>query len=497
MENVLSLKEFLDEYGENMAEKVTEELEVIHDPLREREEKLEGVLLGMTKKPFPSQGEIIKACYKSLTTGNKAVYMVCEMGTGKTLMAIAVALMLHRLKGTHRVLVVCPPHLVPKGLRIINMNKLGNCIAGYCVIPIAMKPFGLDFDLCKVLVRNLDSGFVLLLAQLGFDIETRFGRCAPYEIYNDLVADQRPPTPILCNEGKQPVLNLVPLAGSRREMRYAHLQGRFIGKALYAELPQTGSRPVAASAVGQDQKLLRLRVGLTSHSLPPAQNRIYGEIGSIVVGPNRYPALVLGNVIHPVRDYLAQFLILKIMDSYFFRLVLGLPFRAVVLEVSDQFLFLRINGDNRLTALLKSLGQIIDILKLGVSVRVRASFSRLRIGLQAVVKVMKQIRNLSIPNSMPLPVEFFGQFPGALAGPAQGRLRISTSQGFYEQLQVPFQRGIKGFQGLSSTARSSHSAALFEQSHGGPVSQLIDASHNGRTGEPCYGCHYAHSPICQ
>src|SRR5512143_2924449 len=100
MENVLSLKEFLDEYGENMAEKITEELEVIHDPLREREEELEGVLEGMTKKPFPSQGEIIKACYKSLTTGNKAIYMVCEMGTGKTLMAIAVALTLHKFKGT-------------------------------------------------------------------------------------------------------------------------------------------------------------------------------------------------------------------------------------------------------------------------------------------------------------------------------------------------------------------------------------------------------------
>ena len=36
MENTISLKEFLDEYGENMAEKITEELEVIHDPLRER-----------------------------------------------------------------------------------------------------------------------------------------------------------------------------------------------------------------------------------------------------------------------------------------------------------------------------------------------------------------------------------------------------------------------------------------------------------------------------
>lgn len=135
MENVLSLKEFLDEYGESMARKVTEDLTVVHDPATEKEEGIEKLIESMAKRPFPSQGEIIKACYKSLTTGNKAVYMVCEMGTGKTLMAIATAELLYRLKGTHRVLVVCPPHLVPKwiqevkdslpGVKAYNLNGRG------------------------------------------------------------------------------------------------------------------------------------------------------------------------------------------------------------------------------------------------------------------------------------------------------------------------------------------------------------------------------------
>ena len=48
MENTISLKEFLEEYGENMAEKVTEDMKVIHDPLREREEELEGIVQSMT-----------------------------------------------------------------------------------------------------------------------------------------------------------------------------------------------------------------------------------------------------------------------------------------------------------------------------------------------------------------------------------------------------------------------------------------------------------------
>ena len=120
METAISLKDFLNEYGESMAEKVTSELTVIHDPTVDKEEAIEGILSQMTKKPFPSQQEIIKACCKAFVSGNKAPYTVCEMGTGKTLMAIAVAQVLHKEHGVCRVLVICPPHLVPKWIAEIK-----------------------------------------------------------------------------------------------------------------------------------------------------------------------------------------------------------------------------------------------------------------------------------------------------------------------------------------------------------------------------------------
>ncbi|MDY6839629.1 MAG: SNF2-related protein [Thermodesulfobacteriota bacterium] len=116
----ISLKAFLDEYGESMAEKVTNELAVIHDPTTEKEEDLSRLLSQMKKQPFASQAEIIKACYKSLVSGNRAVYTVCEMGTGKTLMAIGTSYVLSKLKNIRRVLVVCPPHLVPKWIQEIK-----------------------------------------------------------------------------------------------------------------------------------------------------------------------------------------------------------------------------------------------------------------------------------------------------------------------------------------------------------------------------------------
>ena len=112
MEAAIPLKDFLHEYGESMAEKVTKELTVVHDPAADKEEIIAEIISDMTKKPFLSQQEIIKACCKSLMSGNKAPYTVCEMGTGKTLMAIGVAHVLHKLlgnrnwsqlKGTHAV----------------------------------------------------------------------------------------------------------------------------------------------------------------------------------------------------------------------------------------------------------------------------------------------------------------------------------------------------------------------------------------------------------
>jgi len=120
MTEVLTLQDFLDNYGENMAEKVTQELNVIHEPGKHEEPEIGRILSELKKKPFASQAEIIKATTKSLLSGNKAVYTVCECGTGKTLMAISVAKVLNIVKGIRRVLVLCPPHLVPKWIKEIR-----------------------------------------------------------------------------------------------------------------------------------------------------------------------------------------------------------------------------------------------------------------------------------------------------------------------------------------------------------------------------------------
>ena len=146
MQTEISLKTFLEEYGESLAEKVTQELKVIHDPTRDREERMDQQMDRLNKNPFPAQREIIKAVLKSFRSGNKAVYMTCEMGCGKTLMAIAVASI---LKENPRVLVICPPHLVRKWIqeikeampraRAINLNG-ENCFQTLQALKDGLKP---------------------------------------------------------------------------------------------------------------------------------------------------------------------------------------------------------------------------------------------------------------------------------------------------------------------------------------------------------------------
>ena len=54
-----SLKGFLDAYGPSLAKRVNDELEVVHDPLRDVEKDMDTVLRRLKKIPFPVQGEVI------------------------------------------------------------------------------------------------------------------------------------------------------------------------------------------------------------------------------------------------------------------------------------------------------------------------------------------------------------------------------------------------------------------------------------------------------
>ena len=112
-----SLKRFLDDYGPSMALRVNDEFQVVHDPLKDQPDGMDRILDSLGKNPFPVQRQVIKGAVKSFKMGNKAVYITAEMGSGKTIMGIATALL---IKENPRVLVLCPPHLVRKWIKEIK-----------------------------------------------------------------------------------------------------------------------------------------------------------------------------------------------------------------------------------------------------------------------------------------------------------------------------------------------------------------------------------------
>src|ERR1039457_1369670 len=112
----------------------------------------------------------------------------------------------------------------------------------------------------------------------------------------------------------------------------------------------------------------------------------------------------------------------------------------MVLEVAYQFFLLRIYGNHRLTVRLKFPDLAADMLKLRIPIRVRRSFQRLAIGLQAVVHRMQKVRHHAMARVVPRALEFGGQLPHALASPPQGRLRTPASYRLTHALQSQWLR---------------------------------------------------------
>ena len=77
-----------------------------------------------------------------------------------------------------------------------------------------MEVFALDPNGVKFLVRDLDSAFVASGVQCRFDFQAGLGGGAANQFHDQVVADQRPATPVLRHMAEETMLDFVPLAGA-------------------------------------------------------------------------------------------------------------------------------------------------------------------------------------------------------------------------------------------------------------------------------------------
>jgi hypothetical protein len=109
-----TLREFLDRFGEPLAQRVAQTFQILHDPLRDAgaTPALDAVLATLPRKCYPAQAEAAKALAKALfVEGQRAAFLTAEMGVGMGQIALTLIALAPR---PLRVLVMCPPHLVPK-----------------------------------------------------------------------------------------------------------------------------------------------------------------------------------------------------------------------------------------------------------------------------------------------------------------------------------------------------------------------------------------------
>ena len=111
----MNLGEFIDNFKEAIARRVVESYPPLYRPSENG-----GILPRLLRRPLGAQEDAIKGAALSLQA-HRGTTVVGEMGTGKTFIAAAAA----HMAGFQRILVLGPPHLVPKWKREVEMTVPG------------------------------------------------------------------------------------------------------------------------------------------------------------------------------------------------------------------------------------------------------------------------------------------------------------------------------------------------------------------------------------
>ena len=98
-------------------------------------------------------------------------------------------------------------------------------------------------------IRHPDPGLIAVPIESCLDFQSLPGRGAYDQIHHDFPTDQGTSSPVGRDVAEHSVLDLVPLARSRRNMAHLDRNREFIGQLLELAAPQANPVPIAASPV--------------------------------------------------------------------------------------------------------------------------------------------------------------------------------------------------------------------------------------------------------
>ena len=130
----------------------------------------------------------------------------------------------------------CEPRLAGSGLREKAAWKLRayqeltvSTSGDEPIVPITVKLVSPELEFSHLLVGNLEAGWIGIGVEFALHRQARRRCGGSNEVDDDFMTDQRLASPILADEGKQSVFDLVPLAGAGREVSHRDFKSCFIG----------------------------------------------------------------------------------------------------------------------------------------------------------------------------------------------------------------------------------------------------------------------------
>jgi len=304
------------------------------------------------------------------------------------------------------------------------------------VVPVAVEAGAHDIEgghlgVCDFLAFGIAFGI-----QFAPNVEAgRRARCRN-QADDDREAFQWTASPILADEREEPMLDLVPLARARREVADGDRQARLRRKLLKLPLPQARTGSVAASRIRGDQQRRGTGICAAPHRSPPPPDAFDRKGRRVVIDSDAHPAGIPRQVVHPVRNGLPLLRQDEVVHPHALGLALRTPFSPCVFEVADQFLLLRVHGNNGLGRRLVPPGLPTDVLELRIPVRVATSFLRFLVRLEAVPCLAKERPNGRVADGVSEPLQLARQLSKTLAGPPQRQFGVATSDGLDQGLQV-------------------------------------------------------------
>src|SRR5215469_15707597 len=107
------------------------------------------------------------------------------------------------------------------------------------VVPLSVKVCWPDVQEGHFFLRDSDSFWVRIDIEIGLDGQSLARARVGNQIHDDLMSFQRTTPPIRRDVAKHPVLDFVPLRGTRRKMTNLDAQSDFIGELLQLLPPES------------------------------------------------------------------------------------------------------------------------------------------------------------------------------------------------------------------------------------------------------------------